>query len=92
LTLTNTGDLTLSNLNNVTDVGDNFTLPNSIDVGITASYTYSYTVLPTDLPDLLTNVVTVTAQTPMGGDVSTMDTTAVALEPYTIFLPILFNR
>ena len=88
--VTNTGDVTLSNLTATDDKLGSVTLgAASLAPGASTSAILTYTVSEGDLPGPLVNTVTVTGTPPAGAPVSATDSASVNVIPhYTIFLPL----
>ncbi|MFO7537211.1 MAG: kelch repeat-containing protein [Chloroflexota bacterium] len=92
ITITNSGNVVLNELNSMATVSGDFDLPESLAPDMVVSASYSYMVTTADLPGPLTNEVMVTA-VPPGGDPLTITITATTfIEVHTLFLPVILNN
>lgn len=92
LTLTNTGDVMLHNLNSEFSIpGLFFTLPNSLPPNATVNDSLNYIVQTTDLSDPFINRVIITAVSLNEGNLHLVLEATVTLEPYRIYLPFVGN-
>jgi len=92
LTLTNGGDVTLTDLTAVASIPGSFVLPTSLAPGASASASYSYTVLVADLSGPMTNTVTITAVPPVGAALQVTAEVVVVIEPFYLHLPVVLQQ
>ena len=89
--LTNSGDITLTNVTAADDkLGAVTLLTTTLAPGDSTDGVLAYTVVTGDLPGPLVNTVTVTGTPLVGNDVTASDTATVTLNPsWYIYLPLV---
>ncbi len=96
--VTNTGDVTLTNLNaNDDKLGPVSLSPTTLAPSQSASGTLTYTISAADLPGPLTNTVVVSGTPPVGPVITTVAQAAVSLLPaagpdHPVYLPVVVKN